>query len=98
MKVKIADRLIGEGEPCFIIAEAGVNHSGNVNLAKKLIDGAKSTEADAIKFQTFKAENVVISSAEKADYQKQTTGGEESQFEMIKRLELAGRDFVELSA
>ena len=98
MKVKIADRLVGEGEPCFIIAEAGVNHNGNVNLAKKLIDGAKSAGADAIKFQTFKAENVVTSSAEKADYQKQTTGGEESQLEMLKRLEFAGRDFEELSA
>lgn len=97
MKVKIANRLIGEGEPCFIIAEAGVNHNGDVNLAKKLIDGAKDARADAIKFQTFKAENVVTSSAEKADYQKQTTGGEESQFEMIKKLELAERDFGELS-
>jgi N,N'-diacetyllegionaminate synthase len=98
MKVKIANRLIGEGEPCFIIAEAGVNHNGKIKLANKLIDGAKDARADAIKFQTFKAEHVVTSGAEKADYQKQTTSGEESQFEMIKKLELAKRDFRGLSA
>ncbi|MCK4348558.1 MAG: N-acetylneuraminate synthase family protein, partial [Thermoplasmatales archaeon] len=50
---------MGEGAPCFIIAEAGVNHNGDVNLAKKLIDAAKDAGADAVKFQTFKAENVV---------------------------------------
>ena len=69
MKVKIANRLIGEGEPCFIIAEAGVNHNGDVNLAKKLIDVAREADADAVKFQTLKAEEVVTQSAEKAEYQ-----------------------------
>jgi len=72
----------------FIIAEAGVNHNGSLELAKKLIDVARNTGADAVKFQTFKAENLVVKYAQKADYQKQTTDRDESQFEMIKRLEL----------
>jgi len=97
MKVKIADRLVGEGEPCFIIAEAGVNHNGNVNLAKKLIDGAKSAGADAIKFQTFKAKNVVTRKAPKAKYQKETGDTRESQYEMIKKLELSVADFEEVA-
>jgi N,N'-diacetyllegionaminate synthase len=96
MKVKIANRLIGEGKPCFIVAEAGVNHNGDVNLAKKLIDVAKEARANAVKFQTFKAEEVVTRNAEKADYQKQAIGVEESQFEMIKKLELTESDFEEL--
>ncbi|MCL0059466.1 N-acetylneuraminate synthase [Dehalococcoidia bacterium] len=97
-QVKISDRLVGEGKPCFIIAEAGVNHNGDINLAKKLIDIAKEAGADAVKFQTFKAKEVVTGGAEKADYQKETTGAEESQFEMIKRLELTEKDFRELFA
>jgi len=72
----------------FIIAEAGVNHNGSVDLAKKLIDAASISGADAVKFQTFKAVNLVTKSAEKADYQKQTTDALESQFDMIKKLEL----------
>ena len=72
----------------FIIAEAGVNHNGSTELAKKLIDVAVHSGADAIKFQTFKAENLVSKKAQKAEYQKQTTDSTESQFEMIKKLEL----------
>ena len=72
----------------FIIAEAGVNHNGSVGIAKKLIDVAVSSGADAVKFQTFKAESLVSKKAQKADYQKQTTDSDESQFDMIKRLEL----------
>ena len=96
-KIKIAGKLVGEGKPCFIIAEAGVNHNGDVNLAKKLIDVAKEAGADAVKFQTFKAEEVVSKGAEKARYQKETTGAVESQLEMIKKLELTEKDFGELS-
>lgn len=95
-KIKIGNRIIGDGEHPFIIAEAGINHNGNVNLAKKLIDAAKKAEADAVKFQTFKAEDVATKTAEKAEYQKKTTGAEESQFVMIKKLELKERDFKEL--
>ena len=72
----------------FIIAEAGVNHNGSVDLAKQLIDVAVDSGADAVKFQTFKAENLVAKNTQKADYQKQTTDESESQFEMIKKLEL----------
>jgi len=72
----------------FIIAEAGVNHNGSIKLAKKLIDIASESGVDAIKFQTFKTENLVSKYAEKADYQKKRTDVNESQFDMIKKLEL----------
>jgi len=72
----------------FIIAEAGVNHNGSVDLAKQLIDVAVDSGADAVKFQTFKAENLVSKNTQKADYQKQTTDASESQFDMLKKLEL----------
>lgn len=98
MRVKIGNRLLGEAEPCFIIAEAGVNHNGDINLAKKLIDVAQEAGADAVKFQTFRAEELVTETAEKAEYQKETTSPAESQFAMIKKLELTGRDFEELGA
>ena len=72
----------------FIIAEAGVNHNGSLELAKKLIDVAVEASADAVKFQTFKADKIVTMFAQKADYQKQTTSTDETQYEMIKKLEL----------
>lgn len=78
----------------YIIAEAGVNHNGNLELAKKLIDMAKSCGADAVKFQTFKAEESTGISAEKAEYQKKNDGTNESQFEMIKKLEIPFEDFT----
>ena len=96
--VNISGAHIGEGMPCFIIAEAGVNHNGDVNLAKKLIDVAKKTGADAVKFQTFDVEELVTSSADKAQYQKETTGAEESQFEMIRKLQLTEGDFTGIFA
>jgi len=72
----------------FIIAEAGVNHNGSVDLALKLIDSAKASGADAVKFQTFQADKLATRSAHKAAYQERTTASEESQFEMLERLEL----------
>ena len=72
----------------FIIAEAGVNHNGSIELAKKLIDVAVEAGVDAVKFQTFKTENLVSKNATKAEYQKETTDATESQFDMIKKLEL----------
>jgi N,N'-diacetyllegionaminate synthase len=72
----------------FIIAEAGVNHNGSLELAKKMIDVAVDAKVDAVKFQTFKAEKVVNRYAPKAEYQKKTTTADESQLEMVKKLEL----------
>ena len=72
----------------FIIAEAGVNHNGSIELAKRLIDKAAEAGADAVKFQSFKAENLVTKTAKKAEYQETATGVAENQFQMIKKLEL----------
>ena len=72
----------------FIIAEAGVNHNGSIDFAYNLIDVAVESGADAVKFQTFKAENLVSKTAQKAEYQKQITDASETQFDMIKKLEL----------
>ena len=72
----------------FIIAEAGVNHNGSIDLAKKLIDVASDSGADAVKFQTFKAENLATKNAKKANYQMETTNIKESQFDMLKKFEL----------
>jgi len=82
----------------FIIAEAGVNHNGSIELAKKLIDVAVDAGADAVKFQTFKTENLVSKNAQKAEYQKETTDATESQFDMIKKLELDINTHYELIA
>ncbi|MCD6068708.1 MAG: neuB [Bacteroidetes bacterium] len=80
----------------FIIAEAGVNHNGSMQMAKQLIDAAAEAKADAVKFQTFIAENVMSRYAVKAEYQKESTGGDESQLEMVKKLQLGFDDFIEL--
>jgi len=73
----------------FIIAEAGVNHNGDLDIARRLIDAATLAGADAVKFQTFKAENLVCKNAQKAEYQMETTDQSESQFDMLKKLELS---------
>ena len=73
----------------LIIAEAGVNHNGRLDLAKKLVDAAISSGADVVKFQTFKAKNLVTANARKAIYQIENTSSDESQFDMLKKLELS---------
>ncbi|MDI9472346.1 MAG: N-acetylneuraminate synthase [Bacillota bacterium] len=80
----------------FIIAEAGVNHNGDIKLAKELIDVASAAGVDAIKFQTFISEEVVSKFAMQAEYQKKNIGKEETQLDMVKRLELSFSDFIEL--
>ncbi|MEZ8105253.1 N-acetylneuraminate synthase [Vibrio cortegadensis] len=82
----------------FIIAEAGVNHNGDIELAKKLIDVAALSGVDAVKFQTWKTELLVTSDAKMAEYQIENTQQEESQFEMLKRLELSYDDFSSLKS
>lgn len=81
----------------YVIAEAGVNHNGNVELAKKLIDEAKESGADCIKFQTFVAKKIASKRAVKAEYQVRQTGSSESQVEMLSKLELSFDDFLELN-
>ena len=93
-RVKIGDRWVGEGEPVFIIAEAGVNHNGNLEMAKRLIEVAAEAGADAIKFQTFKTDRVITRGAAKASYQEGPVA--ETQYEMVKRLELTKDDFLAL--
>lgn len=82
----------------FIIAEAGVNHNNDIKVAKKLVDAALESGADAVKFQTFKSEKLVTKKAVMADYQKTNIGKEESQYEMLKKLELSYEGFKELKA
>lgn len=77
----------------YIIAEAGVNHNGNLKLAKELISKAKECGADCVKFQTFKAKNLVNEDSPKAEYQKKVTDPKESQLAMLSQLELGERDF-----
>lgn len=87
--IEFLGQMIGPGKPCFIVAEIGVNHNGNVDLACEMIREAKHLGADCVKFQTFRAERVATRSAPKAAYQVSTTTSGESQFEMLKRLELS---------
>jgi N-acetylneuraminate synthase len=87
--INVSGCKIGNDQPCFIIAEAGVNHNGDIELAKQLVDAAVEAGVDAVKFQTFKAERVVSAEAPKATYQKATTDADESQLEMVRHLELS---------
>lgn len=80
----------------FIIAEAGVNHNGDIKIAKRLAEEAKKAGADCVKFQTFRAEALVTADGEKAEYQKKQTGSSESQLQMLKKLELTQEEFLEL--
>lgn len=84
------------GKRVFIIAEAGVNHNGDINLAYKLTDVAKEAGVDAIKFQTFKTEKIISKYADMASYQKKNLSTNESQYEMIKKLELSYKEFKKL--
>lgn len=86
--VRIGDRPVGPGAPCFIVAEAGVNHDGDLRRALELVDAAADARADAVKFQTFDADRLVAAGAPKAPYQLETTDARESQRDMLARLEL----------
>ncbi|MBI3332856.1 MAG: N-acetylneuraminate synthase [Candidatus Omnitrophica bacterium] len=90
--VEIAGRKVGPGHPCFIIAEAGVNHNGDLGVARRLVDAAVQAGADAVKFQSFRADRLATAAAPKARYQLETTRRKESQQEMLRRLELSEED------
>jgi N-acetylneuraminate synthase/N,N'-diacetyllegionaminate synthase len=91
--IQIGKYRIGEDNPCFIIAEAGVNHNGDLDTAIELVHKAKEIGSDCIKFQTFTAASVITRNAPKASYQLKVTDQRESQFEMLKKLELSRDDF-----
>ena len=90
----VGERRIGAGAPAFLVAEAGVNHNGDVALALALVDAAADAGADAVKFQTFRTDALVSRAAPKAGYQVETTGSGESQRDMLARLELTPEDFA----
>lgn len=93
---QVGTRKIGYGHPCFIIAEAGVNHNGDVRLAERLVEVAADAGADAIKFQTFRTNRLLTRQAPKAEYQLVGTPHAESQMEMLSRLELSPEAHVHL--
>lgn len=96
--VDIDGRGVGPSAPCLVIAEAGVNHNGNLGLARRLVEAAATTGADAVKFQTFATERLVTAAAPKARYQAEATGSETSQREMLEALELSAAAHAELAA
>ncbi len=96
--IDIAGRLVGPGYPCLVIAEAGVNHNGRLDLARQLVDVAVQAGADAVKFQTFTAETLATVSAPKARYQADAVGVDGSQYEMLQKLELSSDDHADLAA
>jgi len=93
----INEKIIGFNSPIFLIAEAGINHNGELSLAKKLIDIASEADVDAIKFQTFSAEKLILKITPKVQYQKENAGDQESFYEMVKKYELTKEDFKILS-
>jgi N,N'-diacetyllegionaminate synthase len=93
----MGERTVGTGYPCYIIAEAGVNHNGDINCAERLIASALAAGADAVKFQTFSADALVSRFAGKAVYQKRRNEDDESQHAMLRRFELRPDDFSRLA-
>ena len=96
--IQVDNKLIGPGQPVFVIAEAGVNHNGDLQMARALIDVAVDAGADAVKFQTFRADRLATPDAPKAEYQLRATGDEESQLDMLRRLELSADAHRELQS
>lgn len=91
--IKVGDKMIGGDNQIFLIAEAGVNHNGSLSIARSLIDVAVDSGVDAIKFQTYKTERLILQSTEKAIYQQSNVDKEETFYEMLKKYELTEGDF-----
>jgi N,N'-diacetyllegionaminate synthase len=96
--IEIGGHRIGRGHPCFLIAEAGVNHNGDPAMAEQLVLEAKRCGADCVKFQTFSAERLVTATSPKAQYQLKTTDPKESQLQMLKKIELPAAAHREIFA
>ena len=92
----IGNKLVGENAPCLIIAEAGSNYNGSLEIAKKLVDAAVEAHADVVKFQTFKADLIVTKSTPKAQYQKQGENDGQSYYDLLKWLEIPDEDWRKL--
>lgn len=95
-QICISNKFISTSNATFIIAEAGVNHNGDMKLAKRMIDVAVEAGVDAVKFQTFKADKLILKNIDKAPYQKVTTNRNETQYDMLKRLEVTKDQTAEL--
>ncbi len=96
MQIQIGQKKIGNNYPTYFIAEIGVNHCGDVDLAKKMVLEAKKSGADAVKFQTFSADTLVSPNTPKVEYQKNTTSPKESHYDMLKSLELSKENHLVL--
>jgi N,N'-diacetyllegionaminate synthase len=98
MEFKIGNKKVGDGHPVFFIAEAGVNHNGSLKLGKQLIDVALDAGADAVKFQTFKTENIITPDAPKSTYHLETTGSDSKQtwYELLKTQDFSKKMHIEL--
>ncbi|MCJ7443548.1 MAG: N-acetylneuraminate synthase [Methanotrichaceae archaeon] len=95
-EISLGKRKLGPDYPCFIIAEAGINHNGNQEMAFQLVDAAVEARADAVKFQTFIAEKLIISYSQNAEHREITANAHESQLEIAKKLQLSFEDFIEI--
>ncbi len=94
--VRIGERLVGDGQPCFLIAEVGINHNGDLELAHQSIDAAVDAGADAVKFQNYRTEDFISDRSLTHEYVSQGKTVVESQYDMFKRCELAPQDLREL--
>lgn len=93
LDIKIENKIIGKNSPIFLIAEAGVNHNGYISIAKKLIDVAAKADVDAIKFQTFLTDQLILKSTPKVKYQKKSEDDQEDFYKMLKKYEFSKEDF-----